>query len=610
MLSPLQECSLYDVLDFVREARSSVNELAAQHPLRCLKRISQDEVLNIQPYRAADQYVAISYTWPGAWTRLYSSAKSSTILRDGKQITSEHISKFMVIVFDYILSRYPSEKLSFWVDYACINQADGNEKAQQVAVMDRIYTQARFTAVMLEDVELTTDEFRSLNASGPRTTIDERERHVALTTRVLGAQWFKRAWCSQEMILSRSTSFYLHCTDEPAKPFCVGVPVLVLWLSKARNHEPSTPRIAEPRGGVDHVRLASMATNSYAWAFGVIRGLGCYNLYDKISLAQNLVRTPLHMRLTSLPDTKGLDDMTAELNVAKILNVMAVQSGDFSLLQTGHVDASYLIQREYGFGWAGVPTKTDIVSAGWHAKQYQMERDQSAALTASGLRLSGFVALVRAQEFWSVRRQEDTLYISVDAKVKVIRPTWLRSSPDDVSHNVGSDAYSREQPLSRLGDIIYAIEAFDADHIWPNFMPADGNWVTRGPNDGVHSSADGPLRKRILQEYDRPTTVHRSMAEATSFCQRGNMTTFSVVTLASGESMVVDGNAGNVVGKELFQPYVMRLKEFGSDRLACNAVVLQGVQSEKPRDLRLCAGHLRSFSLLPESTKVETIILR
>ena len=572
--------------------------------------MSQESLLKVRAYRTGDQYVAVSYTWPGAWTRLHSSTRSSTILRDGKQITSEHISNFMVLVCDDILSRTPKEKLYFWVDHACINQADEVEKAQQVAVMDRIYSQARFTAVMLEDVELAIDELRFLNKPGPRTTSEERARHIALTMRVLGARWFKRAWCSQEMILSRGTLLYLHCTDEPAKPICVAVHLLVSWTDRARIYEPDIPRIAEPRGHVDHVRLTSMAMNSYAWAFGVVRDMGCYNVYDKISLVQNLVRTPLHLRLTAVPDTRGLGGSIAELEVAKIVNVLAILSGDFSLLQTGHADASSLLQGQAGFGWAGVPLKSDVVSRGWHARQYDVERDQSATLTPMGLRLGGTLALVRAQESWSIRRHEDVLYISVDAKIKVIRPTWLRSSPEDVVHNAGPDAYSREQPLSRLGDILYAIEAFDAVHIWPKFMPADGNWVTRGSNDGVRSSMHGSLKERILQEYNRPATPHRSMAQATSFLQRGDMTIFSVLTLADGERVVVDGNALNVVGKELFQPHVMRLEEFGSDRLACNAIVLQGVQPGQPKNLRLCAGHLRSFDLLPASTKVETITLR
>ncbi|OQN96839.1 hypothetical protein B0A48_17399 [Cryoendolithus antarcticus] len=611
------ELLLSDALALVACGQPGADELAQPHAIRYLERIPQTNALVLQTYRPDDQYVAISYTWPGSWTRLYSSDNPSMTLRNGVPTKSTHISVFMVKVFDDILASSAGERKPYlWVDFSCIDQDNELEKARQVAIMDRIYAQALYTAVVLEDVELSTEEHQLLLSPPIRDTSEERSRRLDVTRRLLRARWFKRAWCSQELILSADTFVYLHCTEQPAKPMRFPIGTLFNWTTIARTYDASIPELAQPRGSVNHTRLMSIAFNPSAWAYGIVREMGCYNEYDKIALVQNLVKTPLPKRLTHLPNTKGLNDATAKRNVARMLNVLAVQSGDFSLLQSGHTDASAQAQDEDNFGWISAPTAGDLIADAWHAKNFDVHRDPEAVITAAGLRLTGLITSVTSEELWTICRNEEHLTISVNDDARVVRPDWLQSNPDGTTFAVkyfdtGRDQFTREPALSRLRDVLYAIDEFDADHVWPTFMPADNWWITRGPEDGVRSSSRDTLRDRIKQEYDRPGTMHRTTANGIAFLHSGDLTSFRVLTLADGSRIVAQGNVKSLIGREIFQPHVMRLKTFGSIHIACNMMVLCDLQIGESGNVRSCIGHLRSFTMIAEeSSRVVTITIR
>jgi hypothetical protein len=350
----------------VTESSLETHEAATDEALRCLLRIPETNALDIRQYQAGDPYVAISYTWPSAWTRLHSSTHDSTTLRNGKHAASDHISAFMVMVFDQILATAKrSNDLYFWVDYVCIDQRNASEKAKQVAITDRIYSRAQWTAIILEDTELSMSEYIVLQRKGVRATDEARghllehivacllsiyegerglntqwtakaampvsrarsifqQHHIVLTMKFLRARWFSKAWCFQEMIFSRAASFYVHCTDEPTTPLKIPVGLLVDWIVRARIYTPDISQIAEPRGYIDHTRNASVGANATAWAYGVIIDLGCYNEYDRISLLQNLTRMPMAKRLAHLPDTKGREEPVSKCDVAKMLNVLAI----------------------------------------------------------------------------------------------------------------------------------------------------------------------------------------------------------------------------------------------------------------------------------------------
>ncbi|GIZ44699.1 hypothetical protein CKM354_000789000 [Cercospora kikuchii] len=602
--------SLSDVLGYIEDHQSSLPTALPEKPLRCLKRGTESNSLHTQTY-TAQKYVAVSYTWPDeTWTRLYDSNVSTKIC-DGEDCGgSAHISMFMIHVLDWLRLREMKEdgkELHMWVDHSCINQADDQEKQKQVAIMDRIYSGAHVTAVMLEDIELTAEEYDFLRSLRRRIG-EERARFLALVRKVLSARWFRRAWCSQEYLLSRGTFFFMHQSGRLREPIAFPSEFLAACVTHARIYDATVPRLPERRGIASMYQPVAglVFVGSFAWAYGVVQTLKCYEVFDKVALVLNLVRTPPHRRLTAFPSTKGNLSVNAGMNVAKIVNVLAIQNKDFSLLQAGHQNDNPFIGLD-GFGWAALPIKGDEIADSWRHHIYEIAKDRTASLTAAGLKLRGPIERIVSQQDWTVTRVDERLHVTVDHIHRIIDPDWLQQ-PDAHSPVEGS-LYDRDPQMSRLRDILYAIESFNAEDIWPTFLPADETWILRGLDDGFRSYSEGSLRARIIKEYIRPGTTQRTIGTGSAFLHRGDVTSFNVVTLSSGFRMVVGSNMADMRGCEVFQPYVMRTTEFGAHGITSNAFLLRAASSIEVDDVRRVEGHIRCFQLVPEDAGVRSITL-
>jgi hypothetical protein len=494
-----------------------------EKPLRVLLPSDDDRGYKIVPYLSETDYIAVSYTWPNpSWTRLYNSNASVRIDNYNSSELSQHVSQFGQIA----LRSLPDglDKTAVWVDHECIEQSDLNEKAGQVAVMDRIYSNAKLTVVLLEDTELGADEVDFLYRKKQRLG-DEKERHAIIVRRILSARWFTRAWCSQEMVLSRSTLIFVHATGDPSRPFAFNFATLIGWISAARMVDTTIRPITGPRG-MNGASSASMRFDTIAWAYGIVGNMGCYNMYDKISLVLNLIRAPISSRLVSLPDTKGQICLIADTNVHKILNVFAILRGDFSLLLVNHVQHSPLRQQA-GFRWGGSPVKGDTVSEIWNSKDYNVDLDQSATLSSSGLRLKGYAARIIHQKNWKIWRKplSNTLHASVDGVHTTISSTWLTNPQFDT-----------EPDKSILRDILYTIEHYDAREIYPLFTPPEDEFVEREPFPGQLS-----LREDILEHNSRLGPAHRFLAQSLIFLKNEDGSiSFEVIGL-EGAVMVVRG---------------------------------------------------------------------
>ena len=84
-----------------------------------------------------EHYVALSYVWG-------STDNLQTIILEGCQF---QITKNLHNALHDI--RDPFRVIRLWVDAICINQQDGNERNQQVALMGQIYSIARHTIIYL-----------------------------------------------------------------------------------------------------------------------------------------------------------------------------------------------------------------------------------------------------------------------------------------------------------------------------------------------------------------------------------------------------------------------------------------------------------------------------
>jgi hypothetical protein len=125
-----------------------------------------------------------------------------------------------------------SKSAALWVDAICIDQTNLDERAQQVGIMDRIYSNAKTVIAWLggEDSFLRPglEAIIELGQSSPETAeeakaIDpfygglrqlrgegggERDNNIDCVYPVLHRAWFRRAWIMQEAVLAKRMVFW------------------------------------------------------------------------------------------------------------------------------------------------------------------------------------------------------------------------------------------------------------------------------------------------------------------------------------------------------------------------------------------------------------------
>jgi len=93
--------------------------------------------LHVTTLPSSNPYRALSYVW--------GDLKTTTSLQvDGEQL---QITPNLDVALRYI--RDPSELRMFWIDAVCINQADIQERSQQVLLMGDIFQGAQFVVAWL-----------------------------------------------------------------------------------------------------------------------------------------------------------------------------------------------------------------------------------------------------------------------------------------------------------------------------------------------------------------------------------------------------------------------------------------------------------------------------
>ncbi|KAL8713849.1 MAG: hypothetical protein Q9220_001994 [cf. Caloplaca sp. 1 TL-2023] len=150
-----------------------------------------------------DSYIALSYCWHSDdWT----PPEGLGPLRHDWPISSTMVPGFLA------LRRNEDEGL--WVDTLCINQEDRREKSEVIGAMDLIYRSARMVVAVLEDISVNAAERQLLDevktkAGDPSWKTDQQSMRslMAIFIRILGARWFKRAWCSHELQLGINLTF-------------------------------------------------------------------------------------------------------------------------------------------------------------------------------------------------------------------------------------------------------------------------------------------------------------------------------------------------------------------------------------------------------------------
>ncbi|KAI1797113.1 heterokaryon incompatibility protein-domain-containing protein [Ganoderma leucocontextum] len=558
-------------------------------PLRVLVLRGDDTTYDLVKY-TGQPFVAISYSWPGADTfkRLGTSNTPTVIRTPAGSVASTHFSRFVARSCE---AYNAGSHRTVWIDYHCINQSDENEKMAQVAIFQKIYARSETTLIMLEDVALTIEEFRAL-LKGKAT-----EQTAALVHRVLSARWFSRAWCSQELVLSRRAIFFLHNTSTPGEAHRIDSDRLWHCIEIARRHDSSIPSFSQPRGSVRD----DLVSKNTSWALRIVQPLGCSDEYDKLSLVCNLIR---HVyRFTARPSAFNAPPSSAatlQLNVLKMANVMAIARGEFSLLVANHGPENPL-QGEFGFGWAGVPVHGDGYSDVWLQKDYEVARDPDVAIDGGGLAIRGILAKVEREVAWEVARDGTGLHATIDG-----------GTPFAVAEFTSNECWTWSDERVGLRDLLTVLAGIA--HIHSNAHSADVlsharialAYVLADPDYQVQPEPiTGDVTSLVQGILGEAVGQLQHIATALKFIHRaGARMAFSTVLLSEGSVLLLSGNApqGQLRGRLLFQPFVVRPKLFSPPMaMTANSMILDNTPLDGPKETYRCIGCVRGLGMTLET---------
>ncbi|KAK1827522.1 heterokaryon incompatibility protein-domain-containing protein [Podospora conica] len=151
---------------------------------------------------SAPRYEAISYCWGDA------TPKHSITIDDQQRPLTESAFQVLRNRSSFWLPRL------IWIDSLCINQQDNDEKASQVQLIDRIYSQAYF--VRFYHALLATEMLDKLAGTGADLPSNARAVTARLTPKsptetaqwaalrdLFNNPWFGRVWVVQEAVLAR-----------------------------------------------------------------------------------------------------------------------------------------------------------------------------------------------------------------------------------------------------------------------------------------------------------------------------------------------------------------------------------------------------------------------
>ncbi|KAH9885815.1 heterokaryon incompatibility protein-domain-containing protein [Cubamyces lactineus] len=544
-----------------------------ESPLRLLER-NAEGLFEVVAYRG-QPYVAISYCWPGdpSFERLGDSDEPTLVVDlKGQVVQSGHFSSFISHA-----SQSYDPSLAVWIDYHCINQDDIDEKTAQVAIMQRIYTKAQTTLVMLEDISLSAGDCQTISKVSAQAT--------PVVRHVLSARWFSRAWCSQELVLSHHAHICVHAEDTGV----LHIPADVFWhgISRARNQDPSIPLFSQPRG---HLPDTAITTSTCAWAMGIVHHLGCSDDYDKVALVCNLVR--FFYRFQARPTAFGFHSVDIALNVLKMVNIIALRRRDFSLLLANH-GLGNSFRGHPGFGWAGEPIHGDRFSEMWNQKDFQVSQDLEIALNDVGLLARGCSALIVLEHRWTIHRDCTGLHLTIDGYTRAIKPI----------HYLPHTSWTWTPDSRHLLDLMTSL-AF-ADRHGCGSATRHARFVFAYLLSQDYELQPEPLTcdlSGLARDLFSDTMSLRDIASAMNFIwHKPTYAVFSTIFTADGNVLFVSGNAleFDLPGRLLFQPYVTRPKLFSPPMvLTVNSMLL----NRKPLSSGAygCVGCLRGLGMIPD----------
>jgi hypothetical protein len=139
---------------------------------------------HLNPYEPIHPYEALSYVWgdPGNTVSIH-------VNQHDLQVTT-NLHAALLQLRNSFIDRY------FWIDAICINQADEEEKVQQIQLMYRIYSFAQRVLVWLGAED--TNSVQALEgirvAAGRQDALRWGDAMQAAIFALLERKWFRRLW--------------------------------------------------------------------------------------------------------------------------------------------------------------------------------------------------------------------------------------------------------------------------------------------------------------------------------------------------------------------------------------------------------------------------------
>jgi hypothetical protein len=150
------------------------------------------------------------------------------------------------------------ERIILTSDKVCINQANNQEKSQQVRMMDRVYASARKVRVWLgpatdEEIDAVSPFFSTdssgfdsirqvMNRRSRETSANNETSQLSLMETFLSRAWFTRRWVLQEVILAREVTVHCGYHQVSWNSFHDGA-IAHLWVLKKEQLEYGVHRI-------------------------------------------------------------------------------------------------------------------------------------------------------------------------------------------------------------------------------------------------------------------------------------------------------------------------------------------------------------------------------
>ncbi|KAH4807262.1 hypothetical protein HBH61_132400 [Parastagonospora nodorum] len=173
------------------------------------------------------KYQALSWCWGSG------NADYCVTIRDGKHYYKKAVRRDLALALKNL--RKPTKIRTLWIDAICINQADSNERNQQVQMMARIYTRAEKVCIWLgEDnqesalaIKFIKEEITQLNDFDKISSDKKYSDKWRALLMLMQREWFSRRWVVQEISLAKDARIYCGPDSIRWKEFAVAVELFV-----------------------------------------------------------------------------------------------------------------------------------------------------------------------------------------------------------------------------------------------------------------------------------------------------------------------------------------------------------------------------------------------